>query len=103
MTATKFLPNPSKTQTAACILAAYKILHKHLTQARLKPQLQHLDKECSTILQQFMHDQNMDFQLVPPGMHYCNATKHGIQTFQNHFIARLCSIDKDFPSIFEIN
>jgi hypothetical protein len=88
---------PSKNRTAACILDAYKILHKHLTQAGLKPRLQRLDNECSKIMKQFMHDQDVDFQLVPPGMHRRNAAERAIRTFQNHFIAGLCSVDNDFP------
>ena len=37
------------------------------------------------------------FQLVPPGIHQRNAAKRAIWTFKNHFIAGLCSVDKDFP------
>jgi hypothetical protein len=88
---------PFKNRTALCILGAYKTFHEHLTQAGLKPRLQRLDNECSQILKQFMHEQEVDFQLVPPGMHRQNAAKRGIRTFQNHFIAGLCSVDKDFP------
>jgi hypothetical protein len=75
---------PFKNRTAWCILRAYKTLHEHLTQAGLKPRLQRLDNKCSQILKQFMHEQEVDFQLVPPGMHRRNAAKHGILTFQNH-------------------
>jgi hypothetical protein len=88
---------PFKNRTAACILDAYKILHEHLLQAGLKPRLQRLDNECSKLLKTFMHDQDVDFQLVPPGMHRRNAAERAIRTFQNHFIAGLCSVDKDFP------
>jgi hypothetical protein len=55
---------PFKNRTALCILGAYKTLHEHLTQAGLKPCLQRLDNECSQILKQFMHEQEVDFQLV---------------------------------------
>ena len=88
---------PFQNRTAKCILDAYKILHAHLTQAGLKPRLQRLDNECSKILKQFMHEQDVDFQLVPPGMHRRNAAERSIRTFQNHFIAGLCSVDKNFP------
>jgi len=39
----------------------------------------------------------IDFQLVPPHVHCCNAAEQAIRTFKNHFIAGLCSVDKDFP------
>jgi hypothetical protein len=34
---------------------------------------------------------------VPPGTHRRNAAERAIRTFKNHFIAGLCSVDKDFP------
>ena len=36
-------------------------------------------------------------ELVPPGVHRRNAAERAIRTFQNHFIAGLCSVDKAFP------
>jgi len=39
----------------------------------------------------------VDFQLVPPHVHHRNATDHAIQMFKNHFIASLCSTNKNFP------
>ena len=32
-----------------------------------------------------------------PHIHQCNAAKRATRTFKNHFIAALCSTDKDFP------
>ena len=34
---------------------------------------------------------------VPPNVHRRNAAERAIRTFQNHFIAGLSSVDKDFP------
>jgi hypothetical protein len=87
---------PFKNRTVKCILEAYKILHAHLTQVGLKSRLQRLDNECSKILKNCMYEKEVDFQLVPPGMHRRNATERAIHTFQNHFIAGLCSVDKAF-------
>jgi len=44
-----------------------------------------------------MTAQGIDFQLVPAGQHRRNAAERAIRTFKNHFIAGLCSIDKNFP------
>jgi hypothetical protein len=49
------------------------------------------------MLKAFMQEQAIDFQLVPPGVHRRNAAERAIRTFKNHFIAGLCSVDKDFP------
>jgi hypothetical protein len=49
------------------------------------------------VLKEYMHNQAIDFQLVPPGTHRRNAAERAIDTFKNHFIAALCSLDKNFP------
>jgi hypothetical protein len=64
-----------KTRTGASILNAYKILHSSLCAAGLRPKLQRLDNECSEPLKDFMHSEDVDFQLVPPGMHHRNAAE----------------------------
>ncbi|KAG7340278.1 hypothetical protein IV203_023821 [Nitzschia inconspicua] len=76
---------------------AFRIAHQRLVRAGLRPRLQLLDNECSTLLKDFMHDQNLDFQLVPPYLHRRNAAERAIRTFKNHFIAGLCSTDPAFP------
>jgi hypothetical protein len=48
-------------------------------------------------LKAFLRDENIDFQLVPPGLHRRNAAERAIRTFKNHFIAGLSSVDKNFP------
>jgi len=88
---------PIKNRSAASILAAYKTIHARLCKAGLKPKLQRLDNECSQILKDFMDEEDIQFQLVPPGIHRRNATKRAIRTWKNHFIAGLCSTDPDFP------
>ena len=88
---------PLITCTGKAILAAYKILHTKLCRTGFHPKLQHLDNECSEILKDFMTNTNIDFQLIPPGVHHRNAAEGAICTFKNHFIAGLCSVDKDFP------
>jgi hypothetical protein len=91
------LAEPMKTRTCASILNAYKTLHSSLCAAGLRPKLQRLDNKCSKPLKDFMQTEDVDFQLVPPGMHRRNAAKRAIRTFKNHFIAGLCSVDKNFP------
>jgi len=88
-------PMPSKS--GAAILKAYKTVHNRLVHAGLRPQLQRLDNECSAALKEFLRNENVEFQLVPPGVHRANAAERAIRTFKNHFIAGLCSTDPDFP------
>jgi hypothetical protein len=89
---------PFHNRTASCLLAAYKALHQRLCKAGLRPKLQRLDNECSTLLKEFLDAEAIDFQLVPPAVHRRNAAECAIRTsFQNHFIAGLCGVNKDFP------
>ncbi len=76
-----------KNRLATSILAGYKKLHAVLCAAGRRPKLQKLDNECSTVLKAFMHQEDIDFQLVPPGLHRQNAAERAIRTFKNHFIA----------------
>jgi hypothetical protein len=91
------LAEPLKTGTGQAILAAYKILRTKLCNAGLRPKLQCLNNECSEALKQFMSNEGVDYQLVPPGIHHRNAAERAICTFKNHFIAVVCSIDNHFP------
>ncbi len=88
---------PMKSKTGPAILAAYKKAHVLLSSRGLRPQLQKLDNEASQALKEYMTDQDVDFQLAPPYLHRRNAAERAIRTFKNHFIAGLCSTDKDFP------
>jgi hypothetical protein len=88
---------PMKNKTSASILDAYKIVIRQLQLAGCHPNLQRLDNECSAVLKEYMHDQDIAFQLVPPGTHCRNAAERAIRIFKNHFIAALCSLDKSFP------
>ena len=91
------LVEPLRSRTGPCILAGYQVLHARLVAAGLRPKLQRLDNECSSALKQFLVDENVDYQLVPPRLHRRNAAERAIRTFKNHFIAGLCSVDKHFP------
>ena len=91
------LAEPMKSRSGAEYLAAYQKIHTLLTSRGLKPQMQKLDNEASTALQQFMHEEAIDYQLAPPHVHRTNAAERAICTFKNHFIAGLYSTDPDFP------
>ena len=91
------LCEPIKNRTKHSILAAFKVLHSQLIKAGIRPKLQRLDNECSDILKEFMVDQGIDYQLVPPHVHRRNAAERAIRTLKKHFIATLCATDPNFP------
>ena len=55
-----------------------------------------MDNEASTALKLKMTTVNIKYQLVPPINHRSNNAERWIQTFNNHLISVLCSIDKYF-------
>ena len=88
---------PMKSRSAPDHLAAYKRVYDVLKSRGLKPQLQRLDNEASQLLKNFLADNQVDFQLVPPHAHRRNSAERAIRVFKNHFIAGLCSTDPSFP------
>jgi len=88
---------PFKSHKSESILNAYKAGHAQLCAMGLHPQLQCLNNEASWALQDHMTTEGIDYQLIPPNLHCHNAAERAIHTFKNHFIARLCSTNKDFP------
>jgi hypothetical protein len=91
------LAEPMRSRTDDEIIRSYQTLHDRLVAAGLKPRLQKLDNEASRRLKQFLDNDDIEFQLVPPHSHRRNADERAIRTFENHFIAGLCSPDKLFP------
>jgi hypothetical protein len=55
-----------------------------------------MEKEASQLLLDQMDQNNINYQLTPEGLHWCNSAKKAIQTFQNHFISGLCSTNPQF-------
>jgi hypothetical protein len=91
------LAAPIKNRSERELLRAYSLMHQHLTDRGLKPQLQKLDNECSQALKQFMRQNHIDFQLVPPYDHRQNAAERAIGIWKDHFVAGLASLDPNFP------
>jgi hypothetical protein len=91
------LAEPIKNRSERELLRSYSKMHKHLTDRGLKPHLQKLDNECSGALKQYMRENNVDFQLVPPYNHRQNAAERAIGIWKDHFIAGLASLDPTFP------
>lgn len=87
-----------KNRTSRSILNAFKNVHARLCAAGVRPRLPRFDNEASERIKEFLGNKNIDFQkLVPPHVHRRTAAERAIRTFKNHFIAGLCSVDKNFP------
>jgi hypothetical protein len=91
------LAEPLKSRTEQELLRACTKLHTYLTQRGLKPVLQRLDNEAPGKLKQYMTDNNVAFQLVPPHLHRHNAVEKAISTWKDHFIATLSTTNPSYP------
>ena len=89
------VPIPSRTKHQ--LLTAYKSSIALFKRRGFTPLLQRLDNEASELLQEYMHDEKIDFQLTPAGTHRRNTAERAIQTLKDHIIAGLCSCDPKFP------
>lgn len=90
------IQEPMRSRTDSETIRAYKVLLERLNKVGLSPKLQRLDNEASQALREFLDEQNIDWQLVPPHCHRRNAAERAIRTFKNHFVAGLCSTDPNF-------
>ena len=55
-----------------------------------------MDNEASTAFKMAIKNMNIKYQMVPPIYHRGGNAERANQTFKNHFIAGICSVDKYF-------
>jgi hypothetical protein len=79
------------------MVQAFDFLIQSLILRGLKPLLQRLDNEASFALGNYLTKQGITYKLAPPHIHRRNNAERAIQTFKNHVIAGLCSVDPNFP------
>jgi hypothetical protein len=91
------LAKPIKNRTAPELLKAFQFMEQELVVRGLKPKLMKLDNKASKLLKEYLYQQVITFQLVPPYSHIRNSAERAIRSFKNHLIAGLCSTDKSFP------
>ena len=60
------------------------------------PKLQRRYNECPQGLKNFLHAQNVDFQIVPPHLHRRNTAERAIGIWKDHLIAGLAIRDPQF-------
>jgi hypothetical protein len=88
---------PMKSWSTSEWVRAYDTVHQELTVKGFKPKLQTLNNEASAALNFFFIANDVEYQLVPPHCHRRNAAERAIQTFKEHFVAGLSSVDPTFP------
>jgi hypothetical protein len=79
------------------MIRAYKKIINRMKAGGLGLRKHMLDNEASDAFKQYIRQQQIQFELVPPGNRRCNQAEHTIQTFKAHFISILAGIDDKFP------
>jgi hypothetical protein len=74
-----------KSRSASEWLKAYGGIHQEFTSKGFKPKLKTLDNEASGALKSYFTENDVDYQLVPPHCHRCNAAERSIRTFKVFF------------------
>jgi hypothetical protein len=86
-----------KSRSASEWVKAYYTIHQELTVKGFKPKLQTLGNEASAALKNFFTANDVDYQLVPPHCHRCNAVERAIRNLKEDFVAGIYSVDPAFP------
>ena len=92
---------PMKVRKYREFLRVLKDLHKHLRSWGIKHSYttskMRLDNEASPYLQIELWENNIDFQLIPPGINRHNSAEYIISTLKEKFISVLCSMKPESP------
>jgi hypothetical protein len=73
------LEKPIKDRTAPGLLKAFQFMEQELVVKGLKPKLMKLDNEASKLLKDYIYQQDIAFQLVPPYSHQNNSAERSIR------------------------
>ncbi len=79
------------------MIRAYESIINRMRRAGLRIKKHTLDNEASDAFKQYIHQQEIQFELVPPGNHRRNQAERAIQTFKLHFILILAGVNNKFP------
>ena len=88
-----------KNRSGLEIKKAYMDIYDKLANRGCAPTTLILDNEISKELTSAFENKQINYQLVPPEVHRHNATECAIQTWKNHFISGLSSVNPSFPMV----
>ena len=86
------LVEPLKSRSAEHLLAATAKMHIFLRERVIHPKIHIMDNECSSTVQSYLKNNNVELQLVPPNLHRTNAAEKAIGIFKDHFISGLTTV-----------
>ena len=86
-----------RDETDKSMVEAFQEVYEYLTEKGFKPKLNVMDNQCSRAVQKFIKSTGADIQLVNPDDHRVNAAERAIQTWKNHWIAGMRTLDPNCP------
>ena len=96
-TTNAILIEPLRSMESQEFVTAFRKKITYLKKRGFTPQFNVIDNIVSTKVKEFLAEENIEVQIVEPHNHRVNAAERAIQTFKDHFIAGLCTVDKQFP------
>jgi len=97
-TTSSILTTPVVDIKESTVVETFKHNIEYLTTRGFKPSFNIMDNVASKTVQTYLTKEKMKLQLVEPHKHRVNATKCSIQTFKNHLIAGLSTVDDKCPA-----
>jgi hypothetical protein len=88
---------PMRSRSKEEMIRAYKKIINRMKAAGLGIRKHMLDNEALDAFKQYIRQQQIQFELVPPGNHRRIKAERAIQTFKAHFISILAGVDDKFP------
>jgi hypothetical protein len=94
--ATYIFVEPMHNRSKEEMIKAYKKMINRMRMTGLRIKKHTLDNEALDAFKQYIHQQQIQFELVAPGNHRHTQAERTIQTFKVHFIAILAGVDDKF-------
>eukprot|EP00804_Cyclotella_cryptica_P000709 CCRYP_000992-RA/>CCRYP_000992-RA protein AED:0.49 eAED:0.36 QI:0/0/0/1/0/0/4/0/407 len=88
---------PLKDQTDKSLTNAFREVYEYLTDRGFQPKLNVMDNQCSKAVEKYIRSTKADIQLVNPDDHPVNAAERAIQTWKEHWLSGMGTLDPTCP------
>eukprot|EP00804_Cyclotella_cryptica_P004410 CCRYP_006826-RA/>CCRYP_006826-RA protein AED:0.29 eAED:0.28 QI:0/0/0/1/0/0/3/0/476 len=82
-----------KDQTDKLLTAAFRDVYEYLTECGFQPKLNVMDNQCSKAVEKYIRSTKATIQLVNPDNHRVNASERAIQTWKEHWLSGMGTLD----------
>eukprot|EP00804_Cyclotella_cryptica_P000090 CCRYP_013749-RA/>CCRYP_013749-RA protein AED:0.16 eAED:0.11 QI:0/0/0/1/0/0/3/0/1031 len=86
-----------KDQTDKSLIAAFQDVYEYLTDHGFQSKLNVMDNQCSKVVKMYIRLTKAAIQLVNPDDHRVNAAERAIQTWKEHWLSGMGTLDPTCP------